>query len=249
MCLTESTPWFISLGNHIFSLSMQCWSYFQSEHAVLIICSVWACSVVYLTWWSYFQPEHAVLIIFSVWACSVDHIFSLSMQCWSYVQSEHAVLYISLGDLIFSLSMQCSVNHIFSLRMQCWSYFQPEHAVLIIFSVWACSIVWRWGRPWAAASRYYSGPAAGLHSPTSTRYVWFKYDLDRSTMHAKFDPTEVWTHDLQIMTAPFMSLTCSPSLTNNHWTIRDFKFEGKKLRERDVAVRISIYTVLLVLRL
>ena len=30
-------------------------------------------------------------------------------------------------------------------------------------------------------------------------YLWFKYELDRSTMHLKFDPTGVQTHDLQIM--------------------------------------------------
>ena len=37
-------------------------------------------------------------------------------------------------------------------------------------------------------------------------YFWIKDDLDRSTMHTKFDPTEVRTHDLQIMTVHFMSL-------------------------------------------
>ena len=30
------------------------------------------------------------------------------------------------------------------------------------------------------------------------KYFWFKYDLDRSTTHPKFDPTGVRTHDLQI---------------------------------------------------
>ena len=41
---------------------------------------------------------------------------------------------------------------------------------------------------------------------------------DRSTMHPKFNPTAVRTHDLQTMTVQFMSLmACS-----NHYTISDF---------------------------
>ena len=30
-------------------------------------------------------------------------------------------------------------------------------------------------------------------------YVWFKCNLNRSTMHPKFDLTRVWTYDLQVM--------------------------------------------------
>ena len=50
-------------------------------------------------------------------------------------------------------------------------------------------------------------------------YFWFKYDLGRCTMHPKFDPTGVRTHDLQITTVHFMSLkmpalTTWPSLTS-----------------------------------
>ena len=37
-------------------------------------------------------------------------------------------------------------------------------------------------------------------------YFFIKCDLDRSTTHSKFDPTEVRTHDLQIMTVHSMSL-------------------------------------------
>ena len=40
--------------------------------------------------------------------------------------------------------------------------------------------------------------------------IWFKYDLDKSTMHPKFNPTRVRTHDLLIMTVHFMSLRCLP---------------------------------------
>ena len=35
------------------------------------------------------------------------------------------------------------------------------------------------------------------------RYFGFKYNLDRSTAHLKFDPTGIQTHDLQIMDSPF----------------------------------------------
>ena len=37
-------------------------------------------------------------------------------------------------------------------------------------------------------------------SDGTLRYLWFKYDLDRCTMHPKFEKTGVRTHDLQIMT-------------------------------------------------
>ena len=36
---------------------------------------------------------------------------------------------------------------------------------------------------------------------------WFKYDLNKSTMHRNFDVISVRTHDLQIMTVHFMSLS------------------------------------------
>ena len=35
------------------------------------------------------------------------------------------------------------------------------------------------------------------------RYSWLNYDLDSSTMHPKFGPTEVQTHDFQIMNITF----------------------------------------------
>ena len=41
---------------------------------------------------------------------------------------------------------------------------------------------------------------------TKISIFWIKYDLGRSTTHPKFDPTGIQTHDLQIMTAHFMSL-------------------------------------------
>ena len=34
------------------------------------------------------------------------------------------------------------------------------------------------------------------------------YYLDRSITHAKFDPTGIRTHDLQVITVHFMSLRC-----------------------------------------
>ena len=37
-------------------------------------------------------------------------------------------------------------------------------------------------------------------------YFWIKYDLGQKYYVPKFDPTEVRTHDLQIMTVHFMSL-------------------------------------------
>ena len=35
------------------------------------------------------------------------------------------------------------------------------------------------------------------------QHFWFKDDLDRNMTHPKFDLTEVWTHDLQIMKSIF----------------------------------------------
>ena len=46
-------------------------------------------------------------------------------------------------------------------------------------------------------------------SAKSSSILLFKYDLDRSTTHPEFNQTGVRTHDLQIMTAYFMSLQMS----------------------------------------
>ena len=51
-------------------------------------------------------------------------------------------------------------------------------------------------------------------------YFWFKYDLNRSTMHPKVNPIGVRTHDLQIMDSSFcvpetLALTTEPSETSN----------------------------------
>ena len=35
-------------------------------------------------------------------------------------------------------------------------------------------------------------------------YFWFEYDLDRNNIHLKFNPTEVRTHDLQIIGSTFI---------------------------------------------
>ena len=44
-------------------------------------------------------------------------------------------------------------------------------------------------------------------------YFLFKYELDRNTTHPKFDPTRVWTHDLEIMGKTFHvhDTLCHPS--------------------------------------
>ena len=45
-------------------------------------------------------------------------------------------------------------------------------------------------------------------------FFWFKYNLDRSVMHPKFDLTRIRTHGLQIMTVHFMChVTETPVLT------------------------------------
>ena len=41
----------------------------------------------------------------------------------------------------------------------------------------------------------------------------FKYNLDRSTTHPKFDPTGIQTHDLQIMTVKAFHVTETAALT------------------------------------
>ena len=51
-----------------------------------------------------------------------------------------------------------------------------------------------------------------------SEYLRFKYDLDKSTTHPKFNLTGVWTHDLQIMDSIFhvlgmLALTTEPSRT------------------------------------
>ena len=48
----------------------------------------------------------------------------------------------------------------------------------------------------------------------------FKYDSSRSTTHPKFGPTGIWTHDLQIMTAHFMSLRRLLSPLGYQWLPR-----------------------------
>ena len=64
----------------------------------------------------------------------------------------------------------------------------------------------------------------GLNSQTLDNVAvlsfWFKYDLDRSTVHARVDPTGVRIHDLQIINSTFhiprtFTLTTEPSLTVN----------------------------------
>ena len=56
-------------------------------------------------------------------------------------------------------------------------------------------------------------------------YFWFKYDLDRSTTHHKFDPAVVRTHDPLIMnheqyiSCPWDAdvLTTQPSATSAYY--------------------------------
>ena len=56
----------------------------------------------------------------------------------------------------------------------------------------------------------YNGDHSPCESMMNTIVVHYMFSLsttwDRSTMHSKFDPTGVRTHDLQIMTVHFMSL-------------------------------------------
>ena len=64
-------------------------------------------------------------------------------------------------------------------------------------------------------------------------YLWFKYDLDRSTLHPKFESTGVRAHDLQIIDTTFhvpqtLVLTAEPSGTScrNHFQL-PFNLHGR----------------------
>ena len=61
------------------------------------------------------------------------------------------------------------------------------------------------------------------------RYFWFKYDLDRSTIHLQFDLTGVRTHDPRSWTVHFMSPRRSPSPLGDQGGSKSMQIENCNL--------------------
>ena len=59
-------------------------------------------------------------------------------------------------------------------------------------------------------------------------YYWFKFDLDRSTMHPKFEPTGIRIHDLQIM-----DISCHWDAYLTLWAIKDLNIQGPHSRQHE----------------
>ena len=94
-----------------------------------------------------------------------------------------------------SIELQFITKHLSSM-LKTRAYSQISSAEITLPVTWLC--IGRWLCSGECIFSQHLDPV-----PVTIFIFWFKHGLARSTMYPKFNPTEVWTYDLQIMNSTF----------------------------------------------